>query len=107
MEYITWGATVKDIARSLGISANTVMVHKAKVFEKTGSHNIADVTRHFISMVHGIQIARKFTAAFLLAILLTAELLCSGKTGNFIRASRTSISARAARRQESTKTKYL
>jgi len=43
---IVEGQTSKEIARLLGISAKTAENHRARILEKLGAHNTADVVRY-------------------------------------------------------------
>lgn len=74
-ELIAWGQTEKDIARSLYLSTDTVKTHKKNLMRKIGAHNIADVTRWFITTTISIKLtksefARQTISIFLLLLTL-------------------------------------
>lgn len=52
---ISHGATEKEIGNALRISIDTVKSHKRNLFNKTGSRNIADLTRWYIHENEGIK----------------------------------------------------
>jgi DNA-binding CsgD family transcriptional regulator len=43
------GKTRKEIGNDLNISPGTAVVHAKNIYEKTGCHNLADITRHVIA----------------------------------------------------------
>ncbi len=43
------GATRKELARRLFISENTAVTHAKNIYNKTGCHNLADLTRNVIA----------------------------------------------------------
>jgi len=45
LEQITSGATNKEAGRVLGISPRTIEVHRARIMEKLGARNAADLVR--------------------------------------------------------------
>lgn len=45
LEQITGGASNKEAGRTLGISPRTVEVHRARIMEKLGARNAADLVR--------------------------------------------------------------
>ena len=47
------GFTRKEIAAKTGKSVNTVMKQTDSIYKKTGSRNLADITRHMISRYSG------------------------------------------------------
>ena len=49
MDHLVHGRPTKSIARELGISAKTVEVHRARVFEKMGVDSVVDLVRLVIS----------------------------------------------------------
>lgn len=74
-ELIAWGQTEKDIARNLYLSTDTVKTHKKNLMRKIGAHNIADVTRWFITKTENIRLtksefARQTISVFLLLLTL-------------------------------------
>lgn len=74
-ELITWGQSEKDIARRLYLSCDTVKTHKKNLMRKIEAHNIADVTRWFITKTARItltksQFARQVISIFLLSLTL-------------------------------------
>lgn len=50
---IAAGASNKEVGRRLGISPRTVEVHRARVMEKTGARNAADLVRIVLSGANG------------------------------------------------------
>lgn len=52
MALVAEGLPNKVIASRLGISARTVETHRARVLEKTGTHNSADLTRMLMRLQH-------------------------------------------------------
>ena len=46
---ITSGASNKEAGRSLGISPRTIEVHRARIMEKLGAKNAADLVRIVLS----------------------------------------------------------
>ena len=64
-EFISLGCSEKEIAKYLNISESTVGAHKVRLFQKTGSHNIADVTRWYFNYRLGAVLtpSRKTNAA--------------------------------------------
>lgn len=65
---ISHGETEKEIGNDLRISVDTVRSHKRNLFNKTGSRNIADLTRWFIREKEGILHPTKATAFTALAV---------------------------------------
>ena len=49
LEQITSGATNKEAGRILGISPRTIEVHRARIMEKLGARNAADLVRIVLS----------------------------------------------------------
>ena len=49
LELIANGASNKEAGRELGISPRTIEVHRARVMEKLGAKNIADLVRIVLS----------------------------------------------------------
>ena len=49
LEQITAGASNKEAGRSLGISPRTIEVHRARIMEKLGAKNAADLVRIVLS----------------------------------------------------------
>jgi RNA polymerase sigma factor (sigma-70 family) len=45
LELLVLGLHNKEVARKLGISPRTVEIHKARVLEKTGARNVAELVR--------------------------------------------------------------
>jgi DNA-binding NarL/FixJ family response regulator len=56
LQLIAEGNTTKDIARKLGLSVNTVEVHRANLMDRLGIHDVAGLVRYAISegMIQGI-----------------------------------------------------
>ena len=50
---IAEGASNKEVGRHLGISPRTVEVHRARIMEKIGARNAADLVRIVLSGGHG------------------------------------------------------
>lgn len=50
---IAEGASNKEVGRRLGISPRTVEVHRARIMEKIGARNAADLVRIVLSSGHG------------------------------------------------------
>jgi len=50
---IAGGASNKEVGRRLGISPRTVEVHRARIMEKIGARNAADLVRIVLSGGHG------------------------------------------------------
>ena len=46
---IAGGASNKEVGRHLGISPRTVEVHRARIMEKLGARNVADLVRIALS----------------------------------------------------------
>lgn len=110
-ELIYFGATEKEISCHLDIAVDTVKSHKRNLFVKTGSRNIADVTRWYVCDKTGIsinpsEIARKLMTCALLFLILALEVTHT----DFIRPrrsrNRTITEVRIVRRARSRKT-YL
>jgi two-component system, LuxR family, response regulator FixJ len=53
LERIAQGASNKEAGRQLGISPRTVEVHRARIMEKLGAKNAADLMRIVLGKVHG------------------------------------------------------
>ncbi|WP_372662392.1 response regulator transcription factor [Hydrogenophaga sp.] len=49
---IVEGLTNKDIARALGLSPRTVETHRANVFHKLQTESLAQLIRHYATLVH-------------------------------------------------------
>ena len=49
LQLIAEGNTTKDIARKLGLSVNTVEVHRANLMDRLGIHDVAGLVRYAIS----------------------------------------------------------
>ncbi len=49
LEEITAGASNKEAGRTLGISPRTIEVHRARIMEKLGARNAADLVRIVLS----------------------------------------------------------
>ena len=50
---ITAGASNKEAGRHLGISPRTIEVHRARIMEKLGARNAADLVRIVLTGEHG------------------------------------------------------
>jgi DNA-binding CsgD family transcriptional regulator len=50
LEQITKGLSNKEAGRILGISPRTVEVHRARIMEKVGARNTADLMRIVLSV---------------------------------------------------------
>ncbi len=50
LRLIAMGHTTREIARILSISCKTVETHRAKIKEKTGSRNLADMVRYALKI---------------------------------------------------------
>jgi DNA-binding CsgD family transcriptional regulator len=50
---IAAGASNKEAGRHLGISPRTIEVHRARIMEKLGARNAADLVRIVLSPTHG------------------------------------------------------
>lgn len=77
-ELIYFGATEKEISNHMDIAIDTVKSHKRSLFIKTGSRNIADVTRWYVVQRTGVSInpsefARKIMMCALLFLILALE----------------------------------
>lgn len=46
-ELIAWGASDKEVAQELGITADTARTHRKNILRKIKGHNAADLTRWF------------------------------------------------------------
>ena len=53
-EMVSEGAPPADIARSLGVSINTIRTHLSHVFEKTGTKRQADLIRLLASLARPV-----------------------------------------------------
>jgi DNA-binding CsgD family transcriptional regulator len=111
-ELIYFGATEKEISNHLDIAIDTVKSHKRNLFVKTGSRNIADVTRWYVHRKTGVsinpsEIARKIMVCGLLFLILTVEI----SHGNFIRPRRSRTKSVtetiAVRRGKTSRKNYL
>ena len=69
------GLTKKEVARKLGKSVHTVGKQTSRLYEKTGSRNVADITRFFIERYSGIPVSTILRNAFKDAVILTAFVL--------------------------------
>lgn len=69
-ELISLGYSEKEIAHYLNISINTVGAHKVRLFQKTQSHNIADITRWYINFKTGVSLTLSSEARALKAMSL-------------------------------------
>jgi FixJ family two-component response regulator len=52
LQHLLSAASSKEIARSLGISARTIEVHRARIMEKLGAKNTADLIRIALTEGH-------------------------------------------------------
>jgi len=52
---VALGYTEKEIANKMGKSIHTIKQQKRRLFKKTNSHNLADLTRYLINRYCGIQ----------------------------------------------------
>jgi FixJ family two-component response regulator len=55
LEEITGGASNKEAGRTLGISPRTIEVHRARIMEKLGARNAADLVRIVLSREGTVQ----------------------------------------------------
>ena len=53
LEQLVAGASNKEAGRQLGISPRTIEIHRARIMEKLGAKNVADVVRMALRL--GIQ----------------------------------------------------
>lgn len=89
-ELIYFGATEKEISCHLDIAVDTVKSHKRSLFVKTGSRNIADVTRWYVCDKTGVSINPSETARRLMTCMLLFLILVLEAThADFIRPVRT------------------
>lgn len=51
---LSLGYSKKEVAQKTGKSVNTVDNQTQSLYRETGSHNLADITRHMISRYSGI-----------------------------------------------------
>lgn len=111
-ELIYFGATEKEISCHLDIAVDTVKSHKRNLFVKTGSRNIADVTRWYVCDKTGISINPSETARRLMTCVLLFLILAIEVThADFIRPRKGSVRVRTevrmVRRARTSRKTYL
>lgn len=105
-EYIAWGATKKDIANKLFISARTVENTARSIYEKTGVTKSNELsawwfcTRFHISF-NLSPLKRSLTALILLVILIPREFMSDHDTYRTFKGKRVVCRASRSRRRAS------
>ena len=89
---IARGFTEKEVANFLGKSVHTVKQQKRRLFEKTGSRNIADLTRNLISRYSGLNTDDILLQAMkdltiIVAIVMLTAILSDSNILEFLKAS--------------------
>jgi DNA-binding CsgD family transcriptional regulator len=111
-ELLAWGFTNKEVARQLYISELTVKTHRKHFMEKTGTRNLADITRWYFGETKGYYLGpapvlRKILALFFLLLALSIEYLHIDAMRVRTFRVRTESLARAKRKKRDKKTLIL